>query len=107
VGKIRTSGSLLKNLSVTAQEDLFTLAKGELQVELVAADDLGKAVKQGDVVGKAVVKDDFGNTKEVALVAAADASTNVLQYALVAVPVIVVAAIVVLVLKKRKQGAKA
>ena len=66
-----------------------------------------QGVKQGDVVGKAVVKDDFGNTKEVALVAAADASTSVLQYALVAVPVIVVAAIVVLVLKKRKQGAKA
>lgn len=107
VGKIRTQGSLLKNLTVSVKEDLFTLAQGELQVELIAADDLGKAVKQGDIVGKAVITDDFGNTKEVNLIAAADASTNVLQYALVVVPVIAVVAIVVLVLKKRKQGAKA
>ncbi len=107
VGKLRTRGSWLKNLSVNAKEDLFALSRGEVQVELVAAEDLGKSVKQGDVVGKAVVKDDFGNTKEVALVAAADAATSPLQYALVAVPVIAVAVIAVLVLKKRKQGAKA
>ena len=106
VGQLRTQGSLLKNLPVHAQEDFYALSTGELQVELIAAEDLGKTVKQGDIVGKAVITDDFGNTKEVALVAAKDASTGVLQYALIAAPVIVVAAIVVLILK-RKQSAKA
>ena len=106
VGQLRTQGSLLKNLPVHAQEDFYALSTGELQVELIAAEDLGKTVKQGDIVGKAVITDDFGNIKEVALVAAKDASTGVLQYALIAAPVIVVAAIVVLILK-RKQSAKA
>ena len=107
VGKIRTKGNLLKNLTVVASEDLYTLVSGKLNVELVAADDLGSSVKKGDAVGKAVVKDDFGNTKEVVLLAAADASTNPVEYVVVAVVVVAIAAGIVLVIKKRKQGAKA
>ena len=106
VGKLSTQGSMLKNLSVSVQEDFYALSTGEAKVELVAAEDLGKTVKKGDIVGKAVITDDFGNTKEVALVADADANTNMLQYALFVVPVLIVAAVVVLVCK-RKQNAKA
>lgn len=107
VGKIRTKGNLLKNLTVVASEDLYTLVSGKLNVELVAADDLGSSVKKGDAVGKAVVKDDFGNTKEVVLLAAADASTNPVEYVVVAVVVVAIATGIILVIKKRKQGAKA
>lgn len=107
VGKMNTQGSLLKNLPVVASEDLYTLVSGDLKVDLVASDDLGKSVKKGDVVGKAVVTDDFGNTKEVTLLAAADATTNPLQYALFAIPVIVIAAVIVLVIKKKKSAAQA
>ncbi len=107
VGKMRTKGNLLKNLTVTAKEDLFTLSRGKLNVELIAADDLGSSVKKGEVVGKAVVKDDFGNTKEVMLLAGADASTNPLEYVVVAAAVVAIAGGVVLVIKKRKQSAKA
>lgn len=107
VGKLRTKGNLLKNLPVTAAEDFYALTKGDMKVELVAADDLGKSVKKGDTVGKAVFTDDFGNTREVALLAAADAATNPLEYGIVAVIVIAAAAAIVPVIKKRKSGAKA
>ena len=107
VGKLRTQGSLLKNLNVVASEDLYTLVSGKLNVTLEASADLGKSVKKGDIVGKAIVTDDFGNTKEVALLAAADATTNPLQYAIFVIPVVVVAAIAVLIIKKKQRTAKA
>ena len=104
IGKMKTQGSLLNNLPVTAAEDLYGLVKGEMQVKLVANDDLGKSVKKGDTVGKAVFTDDFGNTKEVAVVAAADAQTNILVYvALAAVVIAVVGGAVLVILKKKKQ----
>lgn len=106
-GKLRTAGSLLKNLPVTVESDLYVLVSDSLNVELVAADDLGKSVKKGDTVGKAVITDDFGNTKEVAIIAAADAATNPLEYVILAVILVAVAAVVVLVIKKRKSAAKA
>ncbi len=105
VGKLRTAGSLLTNLPVTAESDLYALTKDKVKVTLVAAEDLGKSVKKGDVVGKAMVEDAFGNTKEVNLLAAADAATSPLQYVVIAVILAAVAAGVVLVIRKRKKNA--
>ena len=60
-------------------------------------------VKAGDRLGTLTLTDDFGNVKEIALVAATDAKTDsTLLYAGIGTAVVVAAAVVVLAAKKKK-----
>jgi hypothetical protein len=59
---------------VTAGQAVM-LTQTTLQQEVVL-DQIGRSVKAGDVLGKLKLTDDFGNVKELDLVAAADAATD-------------------------------
>ena len=101
VATASTQGSLLKNLPLAARDDAAMLTKTALERKVTLMD-IGKEVKAGDVVGKLTLTDDFGNVKEVDLLAAADARTNNIPvYVGMAAAAAGIAAAVILVRKKR------
>ena len=105
-------GSLLGSaIPLTASEDMYLLGReGEALNPTIELSIEGSSVKAGDVVGRVVITDEFGNTHETELIAGADASKS---YVLPIVGVVVIIAIVVAIVlaanaaKKRKAAAAA
>ncbi len=101
-------GALLGGkVAVTAQDDLYILARdGEaLQPEIILETD-GTAVQAGDPVGRVILRDEFGNSRETVLVAAADAQRSFVLPILLAAAVVVIAAAAILLTKKRGRNRK-
>ena len=102
VATAATKGSRKENVQLVAEDQALMLTQNTLQRQ-VTLDVIGKEVKAGDRLGTLTLTDDFGNVKEIALVAAADAKTDsTLLYAGIGAAVVVAAAVVVLAAKKKK-----
>lgn len=102
VATAATKGSRKENVQLVAEGQALMLTQNTLQRQ-VTLDVIGKEVKAGDRLGTLTLTDDFGNVKEIALVAAADAKTDsTLLYAGIGAAVVVAAAVVVLAAKKKK-----
>lgn len=102
VTEISPFGKLGNTIAVTAQEDVYILERDEKElapeIELTFT---GDSVKAGDVIGKAILADEFGNVRETAIVAA-DASRSLLLPILAIVVVLAVIVLVVILTKKNK-----
>ncbi len=103
-------GSLFGSaVPLTANEDMYLLGReGEALNPTIELSIEGSSVKAGDVVGRVVITDEFGNTHETELIAGADASKSyVLPIVGAAVIIAIVVAIVLAVnaAKKRKAAA--
>ena len=73
------------------------------QLDTKLMEEIGKEVKAGDVLGVLTLTDDFGNVKEVNLLAAADAVTEGgMTVVLIAAAALVAVAIVIVFAKKGK-----
>ena len=70
-----TQNSDEDNVQLVTAGEAVMLTQTALQRE-VTLDEIGRTVKAGDVLGKLKLTDDFGNVKELDLVAAADAATD-------------------------------
>ena len=70
-----TQSSKEDNVQLVTAGEAVMLTQTALQQEVVL-DQIGRSVKAGDVLGKLKLTDDFGNVKELDLVAAADAATD-------------------------------
>lgn len=70
-----TQGSREDNIQLAAASEALMLTQTNLQ-QTVTLNEIGKEVKAGDVLGKLTLTDDFGNVKEIDLVAVADAKTD-------------------------------
>lgn len=102
VAATATKGSRKENVQLVAEGEALMLTQNTLQRQ-VTLDAIGKEVKAGDRLGTLTLTDDFGNVKEVALLAAADAKTDsTLLYVGIAAAAVAVAAAVLLVTKKKK-----
>lgn len=102
VAAAATKGSREENVQLVAENEALMLTQNTLQRQ-VTLDAIGKEVKAGDRLGTLILTDDFGNVKEVALLAAADAKTDsTLLYVGIGAAVVVAAAVIVLATKKKK-----
>jgi len=70
-----TQNSDEDNVQLVTAGEAVMLTQTALQRE-VTLDEIGRTVKAGDVLGKLKLTDDFGNVREIELVAAADAKTD-------------------------------
>ena len=70
-----TQGSREDNIRLAAAGDALMLTQTSVQ-QTVTLGEIGKEVKAGDVLGVLQLTDDFGNVKEVELVAVNDAKTD-------------------------------
>ena len=70
-----TAGSDEQNIQLTVASEAVMLTQTALQQEVVLGE-IGRQVKTGDVLGLLRLTDDFGNVKELDLVAANDAITD-------------------------------
>lgn len=70
-----TQGSREDNIQLAAAGDALMLTQTSVQ-QTVTLGEIGKEVKAGDVLGVLQLTDDFGNVKEVELVAVNDAKTD-------------------------------
>jgi D-alanyl-D-alanine carboxypeptidase len=70
-----TQSSKEDNVQLVTAGEAVMLTQTTLQQEVVL-DQIGRSVKAGDVLGKLKLTDDFGNIREIDLVAAADAATD-------------------------------
>ncbi len=75
IGLAATQNSDEDNVQLVTAGETVMLTQTALQRE-VTLGEIGRAVKAGDVLGKLKLTDDFGNVKELDLVAAADAKTD-------------------------------
>ena len=102
VATAATKGSREDNIVLAAESGVQMLTQNTLQRQ-ITLNEIGKEVKAGDMLGTLTLTDDFGNIREIPLLAAADAKTDsTLLYAGIgAVAVVLVAAALVLT-KKRK-----
>ncbi len=102
VATAATKGSREDNIVLAAESGVQMLTQNALQRQ-ITLNEIGKEVKAGDMLGTLTLTDDFGNIREIPLLAAADAKTDsTLLYAGIgAVAVVLVAAALVLT-KKRK-----
>lgn len=107
VTEISPFGKLGGTIAVTAQEDVYILERDEKElapeIELTFT---GTSIKAGDVIGKAILADEFGNVRETAIVAAADASRSLLL-PILAVVVVLAVIVLVVILTKKKNARKA
>jgi len=104
VATAATKGSREDNISLVAESEALMLTQDALQ-RTVSLNEISKDVKAGDKLGTLTLTDDFGNIKEIALLAAADAKTDsTLLYVCAGAGVVTVGAvlgIIVTLLKKR------
>lgn len=99
-------GILGSRIPVQAQSDLYILERDEKELapELVL-EVSGSAVRQGDVIGRLILSDEFGNVRETPLVAGADCQRSLLLPILAVVIVAAIVVVTVLVRKKKKTPA--
>ena len=102
VAMAATKGSREDNLQLVAESEALLLTQTAVQ-KTVTLNEIGKEVKAGDVLGVLALTDDFGNVKEVNLLAAADAVTEGgMTVVLIAAAALVAVAIVIVFAKKGK-----
>ena len=101
VATAATKGNKEDNIQLVAESEAMLLTQTEIQ-KTITLNEIGKEVKAGDVLGVVTMTDDFGNVKEVNLLAAADAvtETNVTAIVLIAAAAVVAVAVVVVFAKK-------
>lgn len=105
VATAATKGSQEDNIQLVAAVDAQMLTQTTLQ-QTILLNEIGREVKAGDGVGILTLIDDFGNVKQVELLAAADAKTdNTLLYVGIAAAAVVVVAVAAIVLVKKKKVA--
>ncbi|MGN0798864.1 MAG: D-alanyl-D-alanine carboxypeptidase family protein [Christensenellales bacterium] len=102
-------GSLFgKATALAAAEDAFILAQegAELAPEIVL-ENTASEVKQGETVGRVILRDSFGNVREVPLVAMEDAQRDLLPLCLIlgGTAIVLAVAVVLVVRARRKRGA--
>ena len=79
----RTKGNLAANVELVAEEDAYILVQeGKAFEPEIALGEIGDAVKRGEALGTLTLRDEFGNVRQTALVAAADVQTSLLPAAL-------------------------
>ena len=107
VATAATKGNKEDNIQLVAESEAMLLTQTEIQ-KTITLNEIGKEVKAGDVLGVVTMTDDFGNVKEVNLLAASDAvtETNVTAIVLIAAAAVVAVAVVVVFAKKGKAAAK-
>ncbi len=102
VATAATKGSREDNIQLVAESEALMLTQSNLQ-RTVSLNNIGKEVKAGDKLGMLTLTDDFGNVKEIALIAAADAKTDsTLLYVSIAAGAVIAAVAVLLMTKKKK-----
>ena len=102
VAMAATKGSREDNIQLVAESEALLLTQTAVQ-KTVTLNEIGKEVKAGDVLGILTLTDDFGNVKEVNLLAAADAVTEGgMTVVLIAAAALVSVAIVIVFAKKGK-----
>ena len=102
VAMAATKGSREDNIQLVAESEALLLTQTAVQ-KTVTLNEIGKEVKAGDVLGVLTLTDDFGNVKEVNLLAAADAVTEGgMTVVLIAAAALVAVAIVIVFAKKGK-----
>ncbi len=112
-GDVVTEQKLWGNLygdavQLSAKDDVYILGlEGIELVPEIVLDDIGDSVKEGDVVGRAILRDRFGNERETELVAVTDAEKDMTTlFLIIGGAVVLVALIVVAVIVSRKKAAK-
>ncbi len=100
----RTRGSFAANVELVTEEDAYILVQeGKAFEPEIALYEIGGAVKGGDVLGTLTLRDEFGNVRETALVAAADAATNPVPAGLlIGAGALIAAAVVVFAVRAAK-----
>lgn len=110
VSEVKLWGDLYGDaVALTAKDDVYILGRESKElVPEIELNEIGSSVKQGDVIGRAVLRDEFGNVRETELVVAADAEKDLtMLFVIIGGAVVLAAAIVVLVvvLSRKKKAA--
>lgn len=95
-------------VQLSAKDDVYILGlEGVELVPEIVLDEIGDSVKEGDVVGRAILRDRFGNERETELVATADAQKDMtVLFLIIGGAVVLVAIIVAVVIASRKKAVK-